>query len=236
MRRIDRPLFAFSTKAYSDTYFANVSLLLHCDGIDGSTAFLDSSIRPKTISTAVDASIRTAQSKFGGASGLIATAANLSWISAPNDVDFDLSTGDFTIEAWIYPTSIGQSLIVQKAIGTGNYPWQLYLDATGHLGFRCINSGGGLSINVLSSGTVPVNAWTFVQASRSANDFACAMNGVQIGTANAGAITLWSDTAPVYIGGYSTVAYPLIGYVDEVRITKGVARPFGLPTSAFPGA
>ncbi len=52
---------------------ANTKLLLHCNGVDGSTTFTDSETTPKTVTVQGSAQIDTAQSKFGGASGLFTT-------------------------------------------------------------------------------------------------------------------------------------------------------------------
>lgn len=52
---------------------ANTKLLLHMNGVDGSTTFTDSETTPKTITPNGSVQIDTAQSKFGGASGLFTT-------------------------------------------------------------------------------------------------------------------------------------------------------------------
>ena len=61
-------LFGTEEAGGGDPYFANVSLLLHCDGSDASTTFTDSSSNGHTVTASNDAQIDTAQSKFGGAS------------------------------------------------------------------------------------------------------------------------------------------------------------------------
>jgi hypothetical protein len=52
----------------TDPNFANVSLLLYGNGINGSTSITDNSPSPKTVTAVGNAQISTAkQSKFGGA-------------------------------------------------------------------------------------------------------------------------------------------------------------------------
>src|SRR5690606_25450842 len=53
-----------------DPYWASVVLLLHMDGADGSTMFIDSSANGLTVTANGNAQIDTAQSKFGGAAAL----------------------------------------------------------------------------------------------------------------------------------------------------------------------
>jgi hypothetical protein len=52
---------------------SNTKLLLHMNGVDGSTTFTDSETTPKTVTVVGSTQIDTAQSKFGGASGLFTT-------------------------------------------------------------------------------------------------------------------------------------------------------------------
>jgi hypothetical protein len=219
-----------------DPYWANVSLLLHADGTNGSTTFTDSSPTTKTV-TASGSTISTAQYIFGGSSGLIATATSSNDLTIPNHTDFSLSTGDFTLEVWVYVTTVQISIILQKAVGTGSYPWQVYITSGSKFGFRGLNTVPALVYDLTSTTSVSPNTWYFIQARRSGNDFALAINGTQEATSNPGSTTLYSDTAHVVIGNYDSGAtFPLVGYVDDVRITKGIARPFALPTTAFPNS
>ena len=73
-------------------------LLLHCDGADGSTTFIDSATG-KTITASGNAQIDTAQYKFGGASGLFDGTND--FLYTPNHADFTFGTGDFTIDFWV---------------------------------------------------------------------------------------------------------------------------------------
>ena len=54
--------------AATDPNFANVSLLLHGDGTNGSQTILDSSSTPKTVTVVGNTQISTAQSAFSGGS------------------------------------------------------------------------------------------------------------------------------------------------------------------------
>jgi len=86
----------------SDTYYSNVSLLLHCDGSNGSTTFTDNSPSPKTVTANGNASVSTAQSKFGGASAVFDGTGD--YLSLDGSSGFAFGTGDFTIEFWLSPS------------------------------------------------------------------------------------------------------------------------------------
>ena len=86
----------------ADPYFTNVVALLHMDGADGSTTFTD--VKGHAFTAAGSAQIDTAQSKFGGASGLFAGPNDD--ISTPSSSDFAYGIGDFTWELWVRMSAI----------------------------------------------------------------------------------------------------------------------------------
>ena len=61
--------------APTDPDYANVSLLLHMDGTDGSTTFTDNSPIGHTVTAVSNAQINTARDKFGGARMITAVLA-----------------------------------------------------------------------------------------------------------------------------------------------------------------
>ena len=71
-----------------DQYYNSCSLLLHCDGTNGSTTFTDNSPSPKTVTAYNGAAISTVQSKFGGASGLFDGTDD--YVTVPDNSAFDL--------------------------------------------------------------------------------------------------------------------------------------------------
>src|SRR3990167_7227024 len=89
---------------------ANVTLLLHCDGTDASTTFTDNSISSHVTTANGNAQIDTAQSKFGGASGLFDGTGD--YLSVPNSDDWDFGTGDFTVDMWLRFNDITQSFTI----------------------------------------------------------------------------------------------------------------------------
>ena len=61
----------------ADQYWRNVVLALPMDGANGSTTFTDISPTPKAVTRYGNAQISTAQSKFGGASAIVASEGDV---------------------------------------------------------------------------------------------------------------------------------------------------------------
>jgi hypothetical protein len=91
------PLVLPNQRYVFDPYYQNVSLLIHCDGSNGSTTITDSGPKGKSPSSVNgDAKISTAQSKFGGASLLLDGSGD--YINYGDDADFEFGSSDFTVE------------------------------------------------------------------------------------------------------------------------------------------
>ena len=220
-----------------DQDYRNVSLLLHGDGADGSTTIVDSSPLPKTVTAVGNAQISTAQSKFGGAS--IAFDGAGDYLQSPTNSEFVLGTGDFTLEAWIYPLGFA---------GAPNFN-----DYGPIFDYRTANAS---QVNVLLSflgssilyfyvngairiiGTaISTNQWTHVALARSSGTTRVFINGTQAGSNYSDANNYVSSV--FRIGGNVNTDAFFNGYIDDLRITKGVARytsNFTPPTAPFPDA
>lgn len=221
-----------------DAHFDDVSLLLHCNGSDGSTAFTDSSSNAHSITASGDAQIDTAQSKFGGASGLFDGTGD--WLTCPSHSSLNLQTGDFTLECWIRPSALSSYHTIASHLHSDGYsPWVLYLDAwnkSPKLVFSFSTTSSNWRIET-AEGALSTGTWYHVAATRSGNDFRLFLDGDLIGTQTR-SITLRSTAAPVRIGVNNPVDFPNLfaGWIDDFRITKGVARytaAFDAPTAEF---
>ena len=207
-----------------DADYPNVSLLLHGDGPNGSTIITDNSPSPKTVTAVGNAQISTAQSKFGGSS--IAFDGSGDVLNTPNHPDFDLGASNFTVEAWVYPTSsTGLRLLYAKRTTPGTAQTSIAIGINaGTASFWA--SSDNSSWNIVSGatfGSVSNNAWSHIAVVRNGTSFTGYLNG--IGTLLvASSSSIGNTTSVPSIGGDSDGTSSFAGYIDELRITKGVAR------------
>jgi hypothetical protein len=223
----------------TDPDFANVSLLLHGDGVNGSTTIVDSSPSPKTVTATGDAQISTAQSKFGGAS--IAFDGNGDRVAVANNAALNFGTGDFTVECWarsVLPLTsynIQYAHICGKGNGVGNGTYSLAFYQSKILFF----SNG--FVTKIGTSTLTDNTWYHFAASRSGSTLKLFVDGVEeySGTDTTNYTSSASFNAGDRQASDPNNQYPLNGYIDDLRITKGVARytsNFTPPTAPFPDA
>lgn len=220
---------------------ANVVLLLHCDGGDGSTTFTDSSLNPKTQTAVGNAQVDTAQSKFGGASMLLDGTGD--WVTTPDNADFNLGSSDFTVDLWFNCNKAGGSDadLGGQTDGIGA-PWSntsYFIDRGSANAMRFFVSDG-TNLTAIQGTTQFTNAlntgWHHLAAVRDGNTMRLFIDGVQEAS-GAFTGTLPNATALHTIGARaSTGGSPWVGWIDEWRITRGVARwteNFTPPTTAY---
>ena len=218
-------LITGSEKTPVDPQFGSVSLLLHGNGTNASTTITDSSRFANTVTAVGNAQISTAQSKFGGAS--IAFDGASDWLDIPS-ITF-ANNDSLTLECWLYKTQRDNSNY-SVVFGSGGAPNQIgYDDITEGSIFMYIDSGYGVAAAGLA---VPTNSWCHLAWTRQGATCRAFVNGILQGTgtrANAFNISR--------IGALGVLSNETNGYLDDIRITKGVARytaNFTPPTAPFP--
>lgn len=205
---------------------AYTMLMLHCDGTDTSTTFTDSSTNQvaKTQTANGNAQIDTAQSKFGGASGLFDGTGD--YLTTPDSADFNYGTGDFTIDFWVrFNTRTGDDTFYDR-----NATVRILLGIFGGNLYFYI---GGV---VLSNAWTPSLAtWYHVAFVRSGTSCWTFVDGTIFGgpATNSSNIT---GAATLFIGANLEAGDGFDGWFDELRISKGIARwtaNFTPPTEAY---
>jgi hypothetical protein len=186
----------------------------------------------KQVVVSGDAKLTTSLKKFGTAS--LSLDGTTDYINIASQPDFAFGTGDFTMEGWFYPTASGtyRTLFDLRTttpgdgggiiIGINNLD-QLYFYY--NFGFR-----------IGAAGSVPLNQWSHIALSRVSGVTRAFVNGTQIGV-NYTDSNNYAQRA-VRIGADPAGQYAFTGYVDDVRISKGVGRytsNFSVPTNAFVG-
>lgn len=219
-----------------DPYWEYTKLLMHMDGANGSTTFVDE--KGLTMSHSGAVQLDTSVKKYGTASAFFNPASNvLTSINTGGSQDFVL-TSDFTIEAWVYPTNTaewdtwgGPTILAFSSGGSAgtiqSYVLQFGSSGTGTTGkIRFAASGNNSGPAVATTNTVAANTWHHVAVTRSGNTMRIFINGVLEGTNASASGTIGNTAWQVHIGShnYTDGQRPFRGYIDDLRITKGVAR------------
>lgn len=215
-------------------------LLIHSNTTDGSTTFTDSSASGHSLGDNGDVHHSTDEKKFG-TSSIFFDPAEESYIDSANSSDWNFGTDPFTIDFWFRSNSgsSGYNMITDHRNSVSNYVgWVVGIDTDGYI-------GGGVQNNALSptdrftwsTTNVRDNSWHHFALVREANGtIKMYLDGVHEGTPNTlGGIDV-DNSVDLVIGCDDTVANFYDGYLDELRISKGVARwtsNFVVPKKAY---
>jgi hypothetical protein len=223
-----------------DPFFADVSLLCHFDQSNGATTLVDSSSNAQSVLCSSGSSASTAQFEFGTAS-LLVNGGN----TAPGGADslYEFGSGAFTVEAWAYwdgTSATNFPGIVAFWPGfSGTEMWSLVWNrgsSPATLAFNWSTDGSSFSNSVATSGayTPAANTWISYACDRSGNTFRLYVNGAVVATQTASDTIFGSPSlGTANIGNWgNSSSENWTGYIDEVRVTKGVARYAGAYTPA----
>lgn len=193
-----------------------------------------------------NAQIDTAQSKFSGASLLLDGTGD--YVTTPDSDDWTPAGSDYTIEAWIRfnGSPSGIQTIISHYLNTGNQrAWRLLYDATAgqlqFLTYRNTGAGNTTPDSKVAAWSPSADTWYHVAAVRSGTTDKLYADGNRLteATAATGPINAAAELA---IGAINSSGFTQFfnGWIDDVRITKGVARYTGatytIPTSPFPNS
>ena len=191
------------------------------NGANGSTTFTDSSSASRTIAR-YGATISTAEFKFGGSSGSF--DGNNDFIDIASSPDY-VMTGDFTIEGWFRYDNLNdnRTIISQWPNATPiNGQWEVFILTNGKLRFDYETSGG--RIILLSSNTMTASTWTHFAAVRNGSSVVLYVNGTSVATATNSDTVGINDSVNIGRKEYDGGNDYFDGFLEEIRVTKGVAR------------
>lgn len=203
--------------------------------MEPSYAFTD--LKDHTVTPYGGAVISTAQSKFGGASAYFDGTGD--YLQIPDSEDFNYGSGDWTVEFFCKRNAINtaHSFIGQNAADTNPASRQcwIYTQADNIIGvdlYDTANTQYQILSNIPFSDTLSFHHIAIIRNGTTVRLF---YDGTQVGSVNVGSVTLKNSVEPIRVGAAGTTSfqYYLNGYIDDLRITKGIARYTSDFTSDF---
>jgi hypothetical protein len=145
------------------------------------------------------------------------------------------ATGDFTWEGWVYFNTLASA---QCLIGVGNSQDRTILYFDNSTGLTYVVARSAANQIVVSQGSTSgwaTGTWYYFAVTRSGNVYTVYRNGTSIATTTS-AYTQSDLGQPLTVGysDWSTSNLFFNGYLQDVRITRGIARTITTPTAAFP--
>lgn len=207
------------------TAVTNTSLLIRGD----TGAFYDLSTNSLVETSAGTTVVTTQAKKFGSESGSFPSS---SYISLADNVKLQMGSGDFTIEFWLNFSSLTnyQTIFDKGYISAGG----LLIQTNTGTGTLIVYAAGSAVITASSASST--GSWDFYALVRSGSTLTLYRNGTSVGSATNS--TNFNNTGTTFLGGSTGGGgYYFNGYLDDIRVTKGVARytaNFTPPTQTFP--
>lgn len=230
----------------TDPNFNSVSLLLHMDGTNGSTAFVDSGPNALAVTASGDAKVSTGSPYFGtGAAIFDGSGDFLAVTPGSANATVNFGTGDFTVEMWArYSSFMFSNNALVSSIGptVGG----LYFAIKSNRTFLIARAFVANDL-ITSAVTWPANTWAHVALARSGSTLRVFKDGILVSSGtNTQSYSLsltgnndFAVGATQSTSGVRSQTDFFNGQIDDLRITKGIARytaNFTPPTSAHPNA
>ena len=210
-------------------------LLIHGNGVDGSADFPDTTTLNHAITAVGNAQVDTAQKKFGTGSVLLDGTGD--WLSLADSDDWNFGSGDFTIDLWIKRNATGATYLFGQSNATysaTSRAWEINLTATGVIQGRVWVAGANQEAP--SPGSITNDGlFHHLALIRYGNNLYLYLDGVSGGAKDITGLTVQNSTNPLYIGSLAGLT-PVNGWLDEIRVSKGIARwtaDFTPPTEEY---
>ena len=220
------------------TAITNTSLLT-CQ----SNRFKDNSSNAFTITPSGDAAV-TSFSPFAplaeysagsnGGSGYFDGSGD--YLSVADNAAFDVGSGDWTIEAWLYiNTAKNYNGIYGKRQAGASHGLNLGIDSSNTLTIAVSNSSSYWALAGASlGGGYSAGTWHHVAVTRSGTTITAWRNGVSTGTQTLSGSIYPATGYPALVGSMNDSSQEFNGYISSFRFVKGTAQytsTFTPPTS-----
>ena len=226
--------FTPSTTAFTSD--SNTKLLIHSD-FDNVTSFADTSSHAHSVTANGSVTHSTDKSKFGSSSIYFDKVDD--WLSVADSESLRLGTGNFTIEFWLYWSNATswQTILSKGYTDSDGFVIQTQENSTKLVLYM---SGGGGSEAATETTGGSVGVWHHYAFVRNGATVKIYRDGVETGSGSGSTVgTNLVSTDVLNIGATdvpSPGSYEFGGYLEDLRITKGVARyiqAFNVPQTTF---
>ena len=146
------------------------------------------------------------------------------YVSAADSADWNLGSGNYTVECWAYATAQGSfnKLVGQWAYNGTNSAnsWILETVGTDMEAYAII---GGSAVLIAQGAAFTINQWHHVALVRNGNNHNIYIDGVA-GSTTSNSGTYVNGTGALEVGGFSQLGGGTWdGYITDVRVVKGTA-------------
>ena len=148
--------------------------------------------------------------------------------------DLSYGEGDFTVEGWFYTTDNTNNPKLYIDISSASAYWQLYYISGSGITLRANNTG---IYSIETGNSFTENTWHHIALCRSGSNYKVFHNGTEIINVNS-THQIGSNSTKTIGGTDISTGNNLRGYIQDFRITKGLARytaSFTPPTEPLKG-
>jgi hypothetical protein len=232
---------SFTPPTAPPTVITNTSLLCNF-----TNAGIFDNTGKNNLETVGNAQIDTTTKKYG--TGSMEFDGTGDFLKVRKTAEFEFGSGNFTVEFWANANALSGAYTGVVGVWVGGSSvtanaWNITLNAfngTNKFGFSYSN--GSVGTDVIFNATTSTGSWDHYAVVRSGSTLYGFKNGVSQAISSGSSTitaTITPGTVDLYIGtvGTASSGTDFNGYIDDLRVTKGVARytaNFTAPTKAFP--
>lgn len=212
-------IFCLIGNAFSDEY---TKLLIHSDTYNGDINFIDSSNSGHLITGEGDTVHSTQKQKFG--SSAIYFDGSGDHLTVVDSDDWNFGDGDFTIDFWINTSyEAGEHAIITTGDSGPGATYRNAFEIYSRDGDIRAYYADGTNQDYLIKTGVFNGTWKHIAFSRNNSQVMLFVDGI-LADSKVITWTLANPSTNMTIGSRGTSQLFLTGYIDELRISKGIAR------------
>ena len=183
----------------------------------------DNSANSFTVTAVSGATISNTQAQVGSYS--LSLNGSSQYLTVADNDAFNFGSDDFTVEVWVYPTTLQQCGIYSQWGSGSNRSFKITMTSSGAVEVNGSRDGStGTHLDITASENLTVNNWHHIAAVCADSTVTLYINGKNRGSDGIGG-SLYNSTNNIAIGAnIAGVASNLFaGFIDDLRVTKGLA-------------